>query len=206
MIEVLLRLLHRVEAYAGGQEFARELAKAKEKFFSPVGAPGEKGENAEVELSNFIEWFVFDRKLENGGNVWAEFMRYCGAECTNEELEVLKQINHQNYSLYLVKTADPERAVVKDLVSNQKYTPVQGLSRGLHKGDYFLGRIVIIDKKYYFSEATFFLPRSISKIFLERAKLVRKKRLNKDQFIEELRGLAMKSFRYPRMKLEELYK
>jgi hypothetical protein len=206
MREVLQRLLHRVEAFAGGMEYSRELAKAKQSFFNPVGAPGEKGENAEVELSNFIEWFVFDHKMENSGNVWSEFMRYKGAECTSEELEVLKQLNHQNYSLFLVKKADQEKALVRDLVSNQKYKPVQGLSRGLQKGDYFLGRIIIIDKKFYFSEATFFLPRSISEIFLERAKLVRKNRLDKDAFIEELRGLAMKSYRYPRMKLEELYK
>lgn len=206
MKEIILRLLHRIEAFAGGQEFSRELAKAKQNFFSPVGAPGENGANAEMELSNFIEWFVFEHKLEAGGNVWSEFLRYRGAECTEEELETLKQMNHQVYSLFLVKKADPESAVVTDLASNQKYKRVQGLSRGLQKGDYFMGRIMIIDKKFYLSEATFFLPRTVSEIFLERAKKVRKQKLGKDEFMEDLRGLAMKSYRYPRMKLEELYK
>jgi hypothetical protein len=206
MIEVLLRLLHRVEAFAGGQEYTRELARAKQSFFSPVGAPGEKGENAEVELSNFIEWFVFDHKLAAGGSIWTEFIRFKGAECTDEELEVLKQLDHQNYSLYLVNKADPEQAAVTDLASKKKFKPVKGLSRGLQKGDYFLGRIIIINEKFFFTEAVFFMPRNISKIFLELAKKTRKGRMDKDKFVEDLRSLAMKSIRYPRMKLEELYK
>jgi hypothetical protein len=206
MKEVMIKLLHLIEAHAGGPEFADELARAKVNFFSPVGAPGEKGANAEVELSNFIEWFVFNWPVSDAVNIWAKFLRHKGAECSPEELDILKQLNHQNYSLFLVKKIGPEKTAVIDLISQTKYKPVHGLSSGLNVGDLFLGRLITINNKFYLSEGAFFLPRGLSKFYRRRTKAVRKRQVKRDDFLEELRGVAMKSYRYPRMKLEEFYK
>jgi len=205
MKEVLLKLLHLIEAYAGGPEFEGELARAKENFFNPVGAPGGKGANAEVELANFIEWFIFNWPVSDAINLWAKFLRYKGAEVSPEELDVLKQLNHQNYSLFLVKKIGPEKTAVFDLISKTKYKPVHELSPGLHLGDFFLGRLITINEKFYFSEASFFLPRTLKKFYERRSKMARRQQIKRDDFIEELRGAAMKSYRYPRMKLEEFY-
>jgi len=208
MIAQLQRLLHKIEEYAGGLEFAPELKAAKQKFFNPVGAPGKNGvrEDAEVELSNFIEWFVFDWKLPDGQNIWAKFLRFKAAEYDASDLDLLKQMNHQNYSLFLVKKTGKDKACVADLVSKRKYRPVQGLSPSLQPGDLLLGRLLTINGRYFFTEALFFIPRSLQKIYQGRAKMVRKGKMDREQFAEELRAAAMKTIRYPRMKLEELYK
>ena len=196
----------KIEEYAGSLEYASELTRAKKQFFAPVGAPGENGANAEVELGNFIEWFVFTWALPDGLSIWSKYLRFQGTEHTPEELEILKQMDHQIYSLFLVKKDAPGRETAVDIVTGKKYQPVHELSAGLYRGDYFVGRLIIINNEYFFTEALFFIPKRLEKIFKARAKLVRKGKLGHDLFVEELRALAMKSFRYPRMKLEELFK
>lgn len=208
MNNALPRLLHAIEEYAGGLEYGHELKQAKEKFFSPVGAPGKNGAraDAELELANFIEWFIFDWKLPDGESIWANFVRFRGAKLDPEDLDALKQLSRQNYSLFLVKKTGPGKTAVKDMVSGETFKPVQNLVGALRRGDMFLGRMITINGQYYFTEAIFVIPRSLEKIYKPRAKLVRKGGLRKDEFTDELRGLAMKTIRYPRMKLEEFYK
>jgi len=206
MKTLLANLVRKIEEFAGSLEFASELTRAKKQFFAPVGAPGENGANAEVELSNFIEWFVFNWSLPDGLNVWAKYLRFQGTEHTPEELDLLKQMDHQIYSLFLVKKDKPGKEAVADIVTGKKYQPVHELSAGLHRGDYFVGRLMLINDGYFFTEALFFIPKRLEKIFKVSAKMVRKSKLSSDVFVEELRALAMKSFRYPRMKLEELFK
>ena len=208
MIAQLQRLLHKLEEYAGGLEFAQELKTAKQKFFNPVGTPGKNGarEDTEVELANFIEWFVFDWKLPDGQNLWAKFLRFKAAGYDASDLEILKQMNHQQYSLFLVKKNSPGKACVADLVSKKKYRPVQGLSPSLQAGDLFLGRLLTINGQYFFTEAFFFAPRPLGELYERRAKLVRKGKMDREQFLEELRNSVIKAIRYPRMKLEEIYR
>ena len=132
MKTLLANLVRNIEEFAGSLEFASELTRAKKQFFAPVGAPGENGANAEVELSNFIEWFVFNWSLPDGLNVWAKYLRFQGSEHTPEELDLLKQMDHQIYSLFLVKKDKPGKEAVADIVTGKKYQPVHELSAGLH--------------------------------------------------------------------------
>jgi len=205
-MEILQKLLQRIEEYAGSEEYALELERAKERFFNPVGKPNEKVETSETELANFIEWFIFDWRLPDGHNLWSKFLRYKGRELSPIELEVLKQIGHQIYSLFQVQAKNSERSRVKDLISGIQYKAVHNLSSALQKGDYFLGRMMVVEEKFYLTEAFFFLPKAMHKFYAKRIKMVRRNKFSKEEFLEELRGLAMKSSRYPRMRLEEFYR
>ena len=207
MSAVLQRLLHKIEEYAGDPEFAPELKAAKEKFFAGVGQPGEKGAkaDAEVELSNFIEWFIFDWKLPDGQSIWAKFIRFKGAEFDPDELDILKQLDHQVYSLFHVKRIG-EKAAVKDIVSRKSYRPISNLTPAVQPGDLFLGRMIAINGKYFFTEAIFMIPRALEEIYKPHSKLVRKGKMGQDDFTDEVRGLTMKTIRYPKMKVVEFHK
>ena len=184
-----------------------ELKEAKEKFFAGVGQPGEKGAraDAEVELSNFIEWFIFDWKLPDGQSVWAYFMRFKAAEFDPQELEVLRQLSHQVYSMFYVKRIGA-KATVRDIVSKKAYKPIQDLTPALQPGDLFLGRLFEVNGKYFFAEAFFVVPRSLQEIYKPHSKLVRKGKMRQDDFTDEVRNLTMKTIRYPKMKVVEFHK
>jgi len=205
MKQVLSQLLQKIELYAGEERFAQELERAKEKFFNPVGFASENGEIAELELANFIEWFIFDWKLEQDKSLWEKFLEEKGDELELIEKETLKEFSSQKYSLFLVKKIAPGQAKVKDLLSKEKFNPVYGLSAGIEKGDFILARIVFSAGQACFTEAFFYLPRTLAKFYQKKARLVRKKQLEKNKFLEELRSIAIKFQRYPRMKLEEYY-
>ncbi len=205
MKQILSQILDKIELYAGEERFAQELERAKEKFFNPVGFASENSEIAELELANFIEWFIFDWKLEEGKSLWEKFFKEQGENLTPLEKTLLEGFAHQFYSLFLVKKITNQQAVVKDIITRKKINPVYGLSAGIEKGDFILARIVFPAGQACFTEAFFYLPRTLAKFYQKKARLVRKNQLEKEKFLEELRSIAIKFQRYPRMKLEEYY-
>jgi hypothetical protein len=206
MNTTLQKILHRVEEYAGNEEFGRDLNQAKEHFFSPVGIPGERGSNPEIELLNFIEWFIFEWPLADGLRIWEKFRGNTNGGFSAEEMEMLNSFSTYNYALFQLKKADPENMTVLDVIADQKIKKVVGMGTALRPGDYFLARLVFFRGQPVMTEALFILPKNMSKLFIRKAKMVRKGKSGKALTVEELRGLAMKAVRYPRMKLEEMYK
>jgi len=206
MSSILSQVLHKVLAYAGQDNFKAELELAKQKFFNPVGIPGENGTTTESELANFIEWFVFEWPLPGEVKIYEKYLKEESKSLDAIELEFLKSFESQNYSIFQIKKFKPPTAKIRELVSKQKYREVYGLPPALQAGDFILGRLLNVNDQYFFSEALLYLPRNLAKYLERRAKMVRTGKLERGNFLEELKVIAVKSARYPRMRLEELYK
>ncbi len=206
MTTVLSQVLRQVLEYAGRENFKAELEFCKQKFFHPVGIPGESAETVESELANFIEWFVFDWPLPGGIKLWEKFLKEESAGLDAIARETLKSFASQNYSSFQLKKIRPPAAVARELVSGRKFKEVYGVPPALQAGDFFLGRMIEVAGQFFFTEAFLYLPRNLAKYLERRAKLVKKGKLDRGNFVEELKIISIKGSRYPRMKLEEMYK
>jgi len=206
MSTILSQVLHKLLSYAGQENFKAELELAKKKFFNPVGIPGENGETTEIELANFIEWFVFDWKLPGSIKLYEKYLKEESKALDAIEKEYLKSFASYNYSLFQILKLKDRIAKVKEIISGQKFKEVYGLVPALEEKDFILARLINVQGQYFFTDALFYLPRGMAKYYLRRAKLVRKQKLDREKFLEEMKVIAIKSARYPRMKLEEIYK
>ncbi len=206
MNSILSQVLRKVLEYAGRDNFKAELELAKQKYFNPVGIPGESGNTAELELANFIEWFIFDWPLPGQVQIREKYLREESGSLDAIEMETLKSFAGQNYSVFELKKLKPPMAIVRELVSKQKFKEAYGLPTALREGDFILARLINVNGQYFFSEAFLYIPRNLSKYLWRRAKLVRKQELDRETFLEELKVIAIKAARYPRLKLEELCK
>ena len=204
MKELLSKLLQRIEEYAGEEQFALALKEAKNNFFDQLGIPQENSESAELELANFIEWFIFDFPLEDGKRLWQKFLEEKQNELEPIEKNALGDFSRQIYGLFEIKKILPEKAVVKELVSKKKFDPVYGLEVNLKAGDLVLARVLNISGSLFFTNTFFYLPSELKKFCRKKIRLVRKNKLPKEEFFKELKAIAIKSIRYPRMKLKEL--
>jgi len=206
MTTVSSQLLHQILEYAGRDNFKAELELCKQKFFNAVGVPGESAPTTESELANFIEWFVFDWPLPGGVKLWEKFLKEESAGLDAIALETLKSFASQNYSLFQLKKTRSAAATVRELVSGRKLKEAYGLPSALQIGELFLGRVIEVAGQFFFTEALFYLPRSLAPYLERGSKLVRKNKLDRGNFLEELKIISIKAARYPRMKLEEIYK
>ena len=137
MSTILSNVLHKVLEYAGQENFKAELELAKQKFFNPVGIPGENGTTTELELANFIEWFVFQWNLPGEVKIYEKYLKEETKGLDAIELLALRSFAQQAYSIFQIKKINSAVAKVKELIGKQKFAEVVNFCKFLFS-DQFL--------------------------------------------------------------------
>ena len=131
-----------------------QVQKAREEFFEQSGTVHEDSPVYKERMDLFLDWYVFDRKLEEDDLTPVElFIERNTDKFSNEEKQVFDGMIDSISSLYLVKEVSSSRLRVKDMFTGKSYKVEEPeLVDLLNKGDIFQGRIVPFMGGFVFSE------------------------------------------------------
>ncbi len=195
-IDDALRELHE---YISAEAFAEELARAKTEFFKKVGAPLPGEPIEELRLSSFVEWFIFDRPLDEPKLTPVEkFMRERAESLTAERVEVLRGFTAGVHGVFLVKKRKGRSADLLELYSKKKYKGVRRVPPSLGKGDLAELRLIGVGGEYFATDALCFHPWSATKDIKRALKKANKEGRDVLEAVLELMAKNTRYERYPK--------
>lgn len=105
--------------YFSEGEFAPEVLKARETFFEKLGRSHEMREDLYEAVSrSFLEWYLFDYKLESRGKPPAVVFVALGWG-EPEERELLCRLLFHHWSIFKVENNEAQEIELKDLIFNK---------------------------------------------------------------------------------------
>jgi hypothetical protein len=192
----------------GEGTYRPEIEKAKYEFFTVSGTVHEDSPNFLERINLFLDWYVFDRKLDNDDLTPLEF--YWEKHISSfleEERALFEGMRAFISSIFLVKAVNRERVKVKDLFSGATYDVVDTYVINLvNKGDVFQGRLIPLGGKNVFSKGFCFHPQeTIGYIKSEIRKIKNMGHLYHTAFMTRLALMKLKTEEYSHVPVEHIY-
>ena len=185
-----------------------ETEKAKYEFFAVSGAIHEDHVNFSERINLFLDWYVFDRKLDAEDLTPLEFFyeKY-GASFTEEEKVFFEGMNNFISSIFFVKSVNKERVKVKDLFTGQTYKVCDNYVMNLvDKGDVFQGRLIPLKDKNLFSRGFCFHPQeTVGYIKAEIKKIKNMGYVYHAAFMARLALMKLKTEEYSHVPVDHIY-
>lgn len=204
--------LDRVIAWATGPERQEEILRAKEQFRQATGEFHEEDKSFEPRMAAFLEYFLFDRPLEEQGVPPVRaFVDANRAEIAPEDLPYFEALAAGLHGVFEVRKLGTKHGLrIREVLSGQDYEIFERRELvGLNKGEILDARIVRWDdESWVFTGAFLYHPVEARKAVLKEAK--RRKKTQPDlspiAFAWELARLALKMERYRNVAVENIYK
>jgi hypothetical protein len=120
-------------------------------------------------MQAFFNWFLFDRKLEDGSTPVERYLRERGAELEAKDKDVLLGCTQSRLSLYdyrgtrgLFSRPKNGQIRVRDAVTGEDFDVTERRQmHGLEVGDIFEARLVPVDRTFHFSTSFTYHPREV---------------------------------------------
>jgi len=185
-----------------------EIEKAKYEFFAVSGSIHEDNANFLERINLFLDWYVFDRKLDNDDLTPLEF--FCerhGSSFTVEEKLFFEGMNNFVSSIFFVKSVNGERVKVKDLFTGKVYKVYDNYVMNLvNKGDVFQGRLIPMEEGNIFSRGFCFHPQeTIGYIKAEIRKIKNMGHAYHTAFMARLALMKLKTEEYSHVPVGHIY-
>lgn len=167
-------LFERLLDFATAPRFERELLSARTEFFSLTGDVFDEDRSFEVRMQAFLDWYVFDRRLESFGEPPAR--AYClEGHCNPAESQAFRVLARTVHGVFEVLGGTHEEVELGNLLTGAKYrvhlpSPLAGVARG----ELFEARLVPFEERYHFSSAFLFHPPHIRRRLLRELRRERK--------------------------------
>jgi len=192
----------------GTGTYKPEIEKAKYEFFAVSGSVHEDNANFLDRISLFLDWYVFDRKLDNDDLTPLEF--FCekhSPSFTEEEHVFFEGMNNFISSIFFVKSVNRERVKVKDLFTGKTYKVSDNYVMNLvNKGDVFQGRLIPLKERNLFSRGFCFHPQeTIGYIKTEIKKIKNMGHVYHTAFMARLALMKLKTEEYSHVPVEHIY-
>jgi hypothetical protein len=201
----------RLIAWSSTPERKDELLRAKAEYFALAGEVFEDDRSFDTRMGAFLEYFVFDRKLEGTDTTPAEaFLARQGESLSPAEREVFGDLTRTIHGLFEVRKLVTKTGVrLRDLVTGEEHEIFErrGLV-GLNKGDLLEARLVPHGGKLLFGESSLYHPREVRKAIIKELKRRRKagELPTSSAFAHELAKMALKLERYRNVAVENIYR
>lgn len=202
--------LDKVAAWATGPERQEEILRAREEFRLRTGEFHEEDRTFEARMALFLEYFLFDRPLEDLGvpPVQAYLDRH-REEIPPDELPRFEALTRSLHAVFEVRKLRTRHGLrIRDVVSQEDYEIFERRELvGLDKGEILDARIVPWDEGcWVFTGALLYHPPAARKPILKEAKRRRKEGGSPLSFAWELARLALKYERYRNVAVENIYR
>ncbi len=198
----------KVLAEFGEGQYRPEIEKAKHEFFAISGTVHEDSHYFLERINLFLDWYVFDRHLDNDDLSPLEF--YWGrhlSSFSSDERDIFEGMRTFVSSVFLVKSVNRERVKVKDLFSGETYNVMDNYVINLvNKGDVFQGRLIPLKDKNIFSKGFCFHPQeTIGYIRAEIKKIKNMGHIYHTAFMNRLALMKLKTQEYSHVPVEHIY-
>ncbi len=185
-----------------------EIENAKYEFFAAAGTIHEDNENFIERINLFLDWYVFDRKLDNDDLTPLSF--FCEkykSSFTEEEKVFFEGMNNFVSSIFFVQSVNKDRVKVKDLFTGEIYKVYDNYVMNLvNKGDVFQGRLIPLKDKNIFSRGFCFHPQeTVGYIKSEIKKIKNMGHAYHTAFMARLALMKLKTEEYSHVPVAHIY-
>ena len=146
------------------------MVKGKEEYFAQTGGEVHEDDRCyEQRMQAFFNWFLFDRKLEDGSTPVELYLRERGAELPGKDKDILLGCTQSRLSIYeyrgtrgIFSRPRAGQVRVRDATTNEDFDVTERRQmHGLDIGDLFEARLVPIDRTWHFSTSFTYHPREV---------------------------------------------
>lgn len=138
--------------FSRSPEFKKDFETARKGRFGKKKRPKDEGE-----WINFQDWFVLECELMSGGTIIDRYFETCREEMSSDVWELINGWRQVIDGLFEIKDRLENGYLVKSLINERTYkvypTNVSEPLIDLHRGDFFIGRIVPARGAHIFSGA-----------------------------------------------------
>ncbi len=194
------------------QSFSEEVESAKREFFDRVGIFDEDSADFEMKMSQYVDWYLFTRKLNKSGETpIATALKGGELLLSSEQREYLRSFAESRHSLFEFSKTKGEDVYIKDIFSGEKYIIKDSqVTLGFDKSEYFEARVVKIGEALIFGRSFCFHPAQVSRFIAKEAKLVKKlpeaeQAAAREALILRLFRMKYKHQQYRHVNVKEIY-
>lgn len=203
--------LERLIAWSSTPERKDELLRAKAEYFALAGEIFEDDRSFDTRMGAFLEYWLFDRKLEGTDTTPAQaFLAAEGPSLPPDERDAFDGLTRTVHGVFEVRKLVTKTGLkVRELVTGADHEVYErrGLI-GLAKGDLLEARLVPWEDKLLFSGIFLYHPREARKPITKELK--RRKKAGElptpGAFAHELSKMALKFERYRNVSVENIYR
>ena len=200
-----------MQHYTGGR-YMNEVTAAKEEFFEKAGAFDEGSVDFEVKMAQFVDWYLFTRKMSKADRAAIEVsLDDKELALSPEERSSFLNLRNSRHSLFEFIKLKKDDVHIRDLFTGFKYVIHQSrVTQGFNKDEYFEARLIPSDGGFVFSPAFCFHPAVVGKFILDEVKRINslpeeEQSLARDEFIARLFKMKNKHEQYRHLDIRQIY-
>jgi hypothetical protein len=202
-------LIDRLTVFFTGDRFRDDVAKAKKEFFDEAGVMDEENEAFEMRMTQFLEWYLFTRRLNEINLTPAQYaLQIEEFEMTSEERPAFENLAVTRHSLFEFLKVRGDDIHIRDLFLDKKLVIHGSIIRiGFNRDEIFDARLISEGENFHFSRAFAFHPSEASKYIMTEVKKLRKTgdHDEKEAFMLRLLKMRYKYEQYRHLKLDYVY-
>lgn len=201
-------MIDRLTTYFTGDAYRDDVAAAKKEFFDEAGIMDEENQQFEMRMTQFLEWFLFTRKLTGPELTPAQYaLQLEDFEMTADERPLFENLATTRHSLYEFLKIRGDDIHIRDLFLDKKIVIHDSPIRiGFNRDEFFDGRLIPAGEAFHFARSFCFHPGEASKYILGEVKKLRKAHAaDQETFMLKLLKMRYKYEQYRHLKLDYVY-
>ncbi len=162
--------LDRVAQFAHGR-YPVEMTEARRYYFGQIGAKPENEDYYEEVMKGYLDWFLFERPLDDVGRTpLAVFVEEIARDQSEPDHAVFAGFLESRHGLFLIKRVHEDRVECRDLLTDAKLVVAEENPVPFIKGEIFDARILPFQGEPRFGDLIRFHPRRANKLIQNVAK------------------------------------
>lgn len=200
--------IDRLTVFFTGPGFEAEVAEAKNEFFGHLGEGPGDGDNFEMRMYQFLDWYLFSRPLIDqkiSPNLWA-------LQCIDFKIDESERLFYANlaeirHSLFEYIKVSRKTLVVRDLITGNKLQMVDSpVLEGFNREEIFEARIFPHENTFYFTKGFCFHPAEARKFIMKEIKKAKKLDMAyHEELMARLMKMRYKFDRYKHIAIDKIY-
>ena len=206
--EKLQALMDKILKHFAGPSFADELRSAKAEFFDFAGHMDENGEQFELRMSQFFDWYFYTRDLSGYGHP-PLFCTETARELrvSREEMALIDVMRAHRHSLFEFLKIKGNDVYGRDLLKNEKLVIREcPWTVGFSRDEIFDVRVLTAEGEHHFTRGFCFHPAQTKKFILGEVKKHQKDPdLNPEDMMLRLIKMRYKHEQYRHLDIGDIY-
>lgn len=199
--------VEKIIQYFTTEEFQGEVRSAKAEFFDKAGIVDENSADFELRMSQFLDWYIFTRKNQDGQTPLEILKAKGGFAQESFEKEYLEQLGKTRHALFEYLKTKGEDVYIKDLLANSKIIiRKSSITLGFTTDEVFDGRIIPVNDTFTFTRGFCFHPPKARKYINREIKRVKKlSDQDKEDMMLKLLKMRYRFAQYKHVEVDEIY-
>lgn len=200
--------LNRIIDEYTNKEYASEIQKARREFFGFIGSIHEEDSFYENYMTGFIEWYLFDRDMQNQDLPPVRlYYRKHFKEFSDEDKKIYNDFTKNRHSMFIAKKVGFSLIYLHDLYRDEKLEIENNYpAAGFSPGDIFEAILISFRGNFVFTKSFFFHPVEAKTFISKEMKKIQNLELKiLQKTLMRFKRLRLKFDRYPHVSPHQIY-